>query len=767
MVETTFPPPAGGEPGQRRRRWARVGLLVTLLFAAVLGGEAWAGGQAQQPDLDHQYSSPTLPLAANVWAWPTTPGAPLALREPGYRLGLNRGSGVLSVSAPGVSYSFPLVALVGRTQLPTGAHFVATTAGAELDLYIFNRSGRVLERAKVLPRADFFTITFSAEMGPDRFAGATFLSDGRTGLPRSFLTHAFSPDPFSPSLQPTPTTFLGVHHPFHTAPFAPPPFDLEFRSGAGWAGIGLVQVPDATALTLTKDGAISVNYPLSTLASIKDEGNGGRVSPPATVPQGSATGTWLGFPSLVLTFGRTASANLLSYHGALSQMGEAPVASNAGQRPSWWAWPMVDTWGQQLVSHAARTSPAYTARWVANFVNTWKRRFGIEHFTVIIDAQWQARLGYATPSSRFGGVAGMRELIQQLHSQGLKVMLWWPLWKQVSSTGKRSLVDPTATSFRSQIARQMSELLGTGPGDLGANGLKLDWGFLVPPPTAEHLSRPQLGVGAALLLRYMRLLSQSAWRANPAALIDASAVAPQFGGTEDTLRLYDAAQASTWSYRAAIVSAVDPTSLIDGDGWRLDRSQAVAHIVQSAVFGIPAMYYATRWAGGTSISPALARSLGSVLALGQARGDRGRAQLLASGQWTYEVGNRLVAATLDNSRALAVFTYGPQGNLSRATVVSALTSSLQISPIGDAVPTSVEINRGARVHFLRSPDALRFTAQAGQRYVIHFTPARERAKDVREPDRQRADQESPPGERPAAAPGSGTRGTSRHGGGHR
>lgn len=733
-----------GEERHRGRPWARLAILVAVLFAAVLGGEAWASGQGQQPDLDHQYSSSTLPLASNIWAWPTSPTAPLALREPGYRLGLDRASGQLSVSAPGVSYSFPMVALVGRSQLPKGAHFVATTAGAELDLYTFAPGGMVLERAQLLPRANFFTLTFWAALGPDRFAGATFLSNGKAGLPTSFLSHAFSPDPFSPSLQPTPTTFLGVHHPFHTAPFAPPPFDLEFRSRSGWTGIGLVQVPDATALTLTKGGGIAVNYPVSTLATIRDRGNGGRVQPPATVPQGSTSGTWLGFPSLVVTFGRTAAANLLSYHYALSGMGEAPVAASAALRPSWWAWPMVDTWGQQLVSHAARTSPAYTAQWVADFVNTWKRRFGVDHFTVIIDAQWQARLGYATPSARFGGVAGMRELIRQLHSQGLKVILWWPLWKQVSPTGKRSLVDPTAASFRSQISSQMSELLGSGPGDLAANGLKLDWGFLVPPPTAEHVSRPQLGLGAALLLRYMTLLSQAAWKTNPGALIDASAVAPQFGGTEDTLRLYDAAQASTWSYRASIVSAVDPTSLIDGDGWRLDRSQAVAHIVQSAVFGIPAMYYATRWAGGTAISPALARSLGSVLSLGQARGDRGLARLLADGQWTYQVGGRLTAATLDHSRALAVFRYGPRGILSQATVVSALTSSLEISPIGDAVPAYIEGSRGARIHFLRRLGALRFTAQAGQRYVIHFVPARPRAGDIREPVRQVASSSSLP-----------------------
>ncbi|MHB8312899.1 MAG: hypothetical protein ACYDD0_06310, partial [Candidatus Dormibacteria bacterium] len=620
-------------------------MAAVLVLAVAAGSELAVARSSPQPTVPgSEYSNLATEAVGNSWSWPTgeSNSDPLALRESGYSLELSRGTGFLTVQSGLGTFSFPLTALVGRTRLPVGTYFVATTYRSELSLYAFDRSGRLLEKARLLASPNFFTVDFSGRLGKDPIAGATFFSNGHRALPIRFLHQAFSPDPVSPSLFPTPTTYLGVHRPLPTTPFAPPPFDLQFHIGPGWAGIGLVQVPNATALSLTRGGGVSVNYPLGPLARIRDLGAGGRVTPPAGVPGQPGHGTWVGFPSFVVTLASTPYLGLTAYHGALAQLGEAPVAAPPGHRPAWWSQPMVDTWGQQLVGAAGRNSPKFTASWVRAFVTSWRQQFGVSAFTLVIDAQWQARLGHTTPSARFGGVSGMRLLIQQLHAQGVRVMLWWPLWKDQAAPGQPLPVDPTAPGFRARISGQMTQLLGTGSADLGADGLKLDWGFLVPPPAQEKLARPQLGIGASLLLRYMTMLSSAAWKAAPGAIIDGSAIAPQFGGTQDTLRLYDAHQASTWSYRAAIVSAVDPLGQIDGDGWELTGPQAVAHIVESAVFGVPAIYYSTHWAGGQPISRSLARALGRLLAVGQQRG-QGRADLLPGGGWTYLVGSRVTA----------------------------------------------------------------------------------------------------------------------------
>jgi hypothetical protein len=374
-----------------------------------------------------------------------------------------------------------------------------------------------------------------------------------------------------------------------------------------------------------------------------------------------------------------------------------------------------------MVDRVARRSPRYTAAWVKTFVASWRQQFGLRRFTLVIDSDWQTRLGHTTPSARFGGVAGMRRLIKELHSEGVKVELWWPMWINQSPSGQRYRVDPTAPGFKAQLAKQMTQLLGTGPGDLGANGLKLDWGELVPPPAAEELVRPQLGIGASLLLRYMKVLSKSAWKADPTALIDASAVAPQFGGTVSSLRLYDAHLASTWSYRAAIVSAVDPLTAIDGDGWRLNVSQAAPHIVESAVFGTPALYYATRWSGGSRIRRSLARALGAVVAASEGRGV-GRADQLRDGAWRYEADGRTTAQTLSNSRALVVYHYGGRGQCWSAVVVSTVRVQVDVPECGGAKVVSVRHGVAPTRFSQRGPD-LSFAAAAGVTYHIDFVAA--------------------------------------------
>jgi hypothetical protein len=699
-------------------------VAVLVLLLAGVSELSLPRPNPRQPTSEAEYSTLASDVVSGTWSWPLgqSTATPLALREPDYSLLFDRQTGMLTLRAQRGSFSFPATALIGRSTLPLGTRFTAVSDRSLLSVYVFNREKTLLEKARITAFPTFITVGFSSRVGGQRQAPATFFSNGTSGLPSTAFTTAFSPDPVKSSLYNDPTTFLGVHAPLKSAPFAPPPFDLEFREGRGWAGVGLVQVPDATALSITPQGGITVNYDLHLLANIRDQGAGGRVQPPRGIPGAEGSGTWLSFPQFTFTMGKSTSGGLLSYHASLRSLREAPTAFAPGKRPAWWSRPIVDTWGQQMVDRVARHSPRYTASWVRAFVASWRRQFGLRHFTLVIDSEWQARLGHTTPSLRFGGVTGMRALIKQLHSEGVRVVLWWPLWVNQTESGQRLRVDPTAPGFRAKIAKQMTQLLGTGPGDLGANGLKLDWGELVPAPAAEQLARPQLGIGASLLLRYMTVLSKSAWKTDPTALIDASAVAPQFGGTESTLRLYDAHLASTWSYRAELVSAVDPTALIDGDGWRLDGAQATTHIVESAVFGIPALYYATRWSGGTRIRRSVARALGALVSAGEGRG-QGRASQLRDGAWQYKVNGRTTALTLATSHALVVYQYSDTGQCRSAVVVSAIRTRILVPECGRVETVSIE-DGVSPTNFRVVGRDYSFSAAPGVTYRLAFSGTR-------------------------------------------
>jgi hypothetical protein len=312
----------------------------------------------------------------------------------------------------------------------------------------------------------------------------------------------------------------------------------------------LVQVPDATDLYTTSDGSVEVNYPLKTLAKFKDQGAGGLVSKAGQV-------TTLQFPSFIFTFAKGPWSGLTAYHAALKQFGYAPQAAPPGHWPAWWSWPLVDTWGQQMVDGAQRTSPLYTTAWVRRYVASWRARYGQSRITLVVDAQWQDRIGEAQPSPRFGGVAGLRRLIAGFHAEGIHLLLWWPLWvlgsKCAGATGRAAVgcatspgqlskahrrgIDPTATSFGPTPLAEIKLMLGRGPEDLGADGLKIDWGQLTPDPNLVSFPRPRLGVGAAGLLRYLQMIYGDAQSVHKGALIESSAVAPQYGGTSSCQEL--------------------------------------------------------------------------------------------------------------------------------------------------------------------------------------------------------------------------------------
>jgi hypothetical protein len=605
----------GGAVARRPRR-----VLLVLAVAAAIPVPV-AAHLAPLPSLHHGASLASADLQLNG-----EDGA-LTLTERSYRLALDPHTGQVTVGTlDGREYTgFPL-ALSGGTPAPKGSRRVSRRSGGTYESRLLDAGGRVLQEAVLQPSADSFAVRFSAlpqTLGPGPMR---FFDSGTAGIELAETSGGFTPDPTLPQFTAHPAVGIAGR-----TPFAPPPLQIQLRTAPGWLGIGLVEVPAATSMRLASDGGVAVDYPLTLARAGVDLG------------AGAAEGGMLPFPEFVVTMAPDPLSGLRAYHDALSPRGESASASPPGSRPDWWSQPMVDTWGEQVATRAARSSPLYTAEWVRDFVAEWKRRFGGGPVTVIIDSRWQDQIGSAVPDPvRFGGVAGMRALIDALHAEGDRVLLWWPMWARniprvppATAVFRRSataeqVVDPTAAGFEEATAAAMTTLLGAGPGDLDADGVKLDWGYDIP----LTLSDPSLGWGAAALYRYLAVLHADARAVRGDALVDASAAAPQFASVTDAVRLYDAWSLADWNRRAAVVSAVDPETLIDGDGWQATAADIVAHTVSSTVYGTPAVYFATRLADGRPISPALAEELGTVVALSPDKG-QGTARSLAGGDWEY------------------------------------------------------------------------------------------------------------------------------------
>jgi len=626
----------------------------------------------------------------------------IAVQEAGYRLSIDRSSGLVTLSdRSGIGFtSFPLFAVAGEAPPPSTTHRWFGETADTVTEHLAAAGGADLETAQLTASPDWFTVTFTVAPPRDTAHPPLFFFDGRRGFDLARVAGGFSPDTGHGGSGRLPAvSTLG------RTPLTPAPLDVELHTPAGWVGVGLVQVPNATTLRVQPDGAVMVDYPLRVLEGLRDAGGGG------------IAGGRLAFPTFVFTTAADPASGLSEYHEALVDAGTAPA--RATPQPGWWQEPIVDTWGQQVADRAVRGSVAFNDAWVRHFVADVKQRYGLSAFTVVIDSRWQAALGDATPDAlRFGGLTGMRALIDSLHAQGLRVLLWWPMW--VTGNGPSathgvrvpaSVVDPTASGFEAGMTANIRRLLGSAAGDLNADGLKLDWTYRAPISFADA----RLGWGDTALYRYLSVIHAAAHAVKPDSFIEASAATPQFAAVTDGVRLYDSWTESAWNLRAAVVAAADPGVLIDGDGWDVAPADALVHAVASTVYGVPSIYFDSLWGNRTHISTDTARLLGAIVTLSSDKGP-GSAVRLPDGGWSYVVDGLDRARTLAGGRGLLV--WRTSGGSALVGHVLTLDDDPALIPLPRPGVVSIVAPDGIRVAVTRMSGSVRATLHPGVMYTI-------------------------------------------------
>ena len=621
------------------------------------------------------------------------------LSEQSYRLAVDTTTGTVTVETPSglVATSFPLAMWAGDELGPASANPRVRIAGNTVTESRASADGEVAQQAVLTAFPKWFTVRYSLGSDGEQAVTPRFFFDGARGLDVSKVNAGFSPD--APGGIGLPTLATAGRR-----PLAPAPLQVQIHTPNGYLGIGLMQVPNATELRIDATGAVSVNYPLHLLHSIPDTGAGGW------------RGGMIRFPAFIVTLTPDTMSGLAEYHDAVAAGGAAPAAPP--QQAAWWHLPIVDTWGAQEAEHIIRGSQGFTAAWVRTFVSQVRQEYGLKRFTLVIDSRWEQELGAPLPDvTRFGGVAGMRSLIDDLHAMGLRVLLWWPMWSTGTPTGAASTgsevaaVDPTAAGFTDTMSATVTEMLGQGPGDLGADGLKLDWAYAIP----EVTTNPALGIGDAALYRYLQVIHTAAHAVRADALVEASSASPQFEQVTDSVRLYDAWSEQAWDARAAIVAAAEPGVLIDGDGWQTTPADAVAHVLSSTVYGVPALYFGGTWASGKPVPDATARLLGSVAALAAEKG-AGTVITLPGGGWELVSHGRDVAQTLDGETGVVVWTQQPGGTM-LGHVVSSIGGTVSIPLPKDGSVTVVAPN-GRRIPLTRAGNRVRATLTAHDIYAI-------------------------------------------------
>lgn len=636
-------------------------------------------------------------VAAPGHSTPAATGSTLS--EQTYRLAVDTTTGTVTVqTATGlVATSFPLALWAGDESRPADARLRVHVAGNTVSASREGPGGALAQQAVLTAFPRWFTVRYSLGTDEEEAVTPRFFFDGNRGLDLSKVNAGFSPD--APGGIGWPTLATAGRR-----PLAPAPLQVQVHTPNGYLGIGLMQVPNATELRVDPTGSVSVNYPLNLLHSIPDTGAGGW------------SGGMIRFPAFIVTLAPDTSSGLAEYHDAVAAGGAAPAA--APQQAAWWHLPIVDTWGAQMADHVIRGSDGFTTAWVRAFVAQVQQQYGLKRFTLVIDSRWEQELGSPLPDvARFGGVAGMRALVDDLHAMGLRVLLWWPMWSTGTPSGAASAgsavaaVDPTASGFEDTMSSSVTEMLGQGPGDLAADGLKLDWEYAIP----EVTTNPALGIGDAALYRYLQVIHTAAHAVRADALVEASAASPQFEQVTDSVRLYDAWSEQAWDARAAIVAAAEPGVLIDGDGWQTTPADAVAHALSSTVYGVPALYFGGTWASGKPVPDATARLLGSVAALAAEKG-AGTVITLPGGGWELVSHGRDVAQTLGGETGAVVWTQQPGGRV-LGHVVSSVGGTVLI-PLPREGGVTVVGPDGRHVQLTRTGNRIRAKLSAHDIYTI-------------------------------------------------
>ncbi|HWA93151.1 MAG TPA: TIM-barrel domain-containing protein [Terracidiphilus sp.] len=380
-----------------------------------------------------------------------------------------------------------------------------------------------------------------------------------------------------------------------------PPYIASLRAGSEWWGIGTVALPDTADgldLTVGRD-QFGISF------------GAGQVPARQSKIEGPIVGVY---------FGDQPESILSQYFSSLKSEEGDPVSEQSKLWHTWWSEPIYCTWGEQAYAariaegtlqedHGGRyITDANLSKWI-NLAKQQHLPFG----TVIIDLGWMLDYGDFEPNpARF---ANLRKTIDHLHSEGLHVLLWIPMYeatgslfspdKTVSDVATKhpdwliksrsghttDVFDFTNPAVRAYVKERIHYLLTSEANGLNADGLKVDFMDRVPDPAESDFYDASWGVGELMQARVLSLFYSSAKEAKSDALIDSSFMNPLFKNWQDIVRLNDDVSNSIATYWwRAWAASLNEVPAIDGDDWWAMKRYFVPLTLAKAAWGIPNVY---------------------------------------------------------------------------------------------------------------------------------------------------------------------------------
>lgn len=323
-------------------------------------------------------------------------------------------------------------------------------------------------------------------------------------------------------------------------------------------------------------------------------------------------------PTLLLFLADDPYAGLAKYGELLSARGLVPDRRWAAPSARWRE-PMFCGWGAQNADAVSAGAPLDASDWARqgqyDKYLAALETYGIRPGTVVVDDKWQQN--YATCTPDVTKWPNMAEWIRNRHLADQRVLLWYKAWDPEGAPPEACVRDrhgtPVALDPESSAGRRiLREAAHSMILDLDADGVKIDFTASTPAGTALTHAGPSWGID--LLHELLSVFYDAIKQIKPDALVITHTPDPAFRDVTDMLRLNDVmmldqrdgssepsfghpgrAVSDAMSFRARIVRAVNPDTLIDTDGWVLPHAAAYEKwTALQGTIGVPSLYYTDR-----------------------------------------------------------------------------------------------------------------------------------------------------------------------------
>jgi hypothetical protein len=254
---------------------------------------------------------------------------------------------------------------------------------------------------------------------------------------------------------------------------------------------------------------------------------------------------------------------------------------------------------------------------------------GVPWGTLVIDARWFQTGGLKNVDE--GRWPNLRGFIDGNHRRDRRTLLWWSPWDPEGipadqcvryqppeqpqrqnrpgrlgkfgppTPGKKLAIDITLPAVRDRVRAQVRKLLGSGPGECNADGLKIDHVAAAPGMYGMQFpdgSRRLYGIEA--VREYLTLLYEAVKEVKPDALLIGQSPNPYLSDVQDMVRLGDiyscdpSSVTAEMAFRRKMALIADKSWLVDTDGWPMPSLQALREYVDfQPSIGVPSLYYIT------------------------------------------------------------------------------------------------------------------------------------------------------------------------------